>query len=117
MMNGDVIDPSILNFQHVPVLLYECLDALQLKPNMVVVDATLGGAGHSREIVKRISGGTLVGLDRDTTALRFSANVLAEASNIEIRLIKCNFCDIAEQFGDSSSRCHSCRLWCFISPN
>lgn len=96
MMNGDVIDPSILNFQHVPVLLHECLDALQLKPNMVVVDATLGGAGHSREIVKRISGGTLVGLDRDTTALRFSANVLAEAPNVEIRLIKCNFCDIAD---------------------
>ena len=95
MMNGDVIDPSILNFQHVPVLLHECLDALQLKKNMVVVDATLGGAGHSREIVKRISGGTLVGLDRDTTALRFSANVLAEAP-VEVRLIKCNFCDIAD---------------------
>lgn len=95
MMNGDVIDPSILNFQHVPVLLNECLEALNLKKNMVVVDATLGGAGHSREIVKRISGGTLVGLDRDTTALRFSANVLAEAP-VEVRLIKCNFCDIAD---------------------
>lgn len=95
MMNGDVIDPSILNFQHVPVLLHECLDALQLKKNMVVVDATLGGAGHSREIVKKISGGTLIGLDRDTTALRFSANVLAEAP-VEVRLIKCNFCDIAD---------------------
>ena len=95
MMNGDVIDPSILNFQHVPVLLHECLDALQLKKNMVVVDATLGGAGHSREIVKKISGGTLIGLDRDTTALRFSANVLAEAP-VEVRLIKCNFSDIAD---------------------
>ncbi len=95
MMNGDVIDPSILNFQHVPVLLNECLETLNLKKNMVVVDATLGGAGHSREIVKRISGGTLVGLDRDTTALRFSANVLAEAP-VEVRLIKCNFCDITD---------------------
>ena len=95
MMNGDVIDPSILNFQHVPVLLHECLDTLQLKKNMVVVDATLGGAGHSREIVKKISGGTLIGLDRDTTALRFGANVLAEAP-VEVRLIKCNFCDIAD---------------------
>jgi len=95
MMNGDVIDPSILNFKHVPVLLNECLEALNLKKNMVVVDATLGGAGHSREIVKKISGGTLVGLDRDTAALRFSANVLAEAP-VEVRLIKCNFCDIAD---------------------
>ena len=95
MMNGDVIDPSILNFKHVPVLLNECLEALNLKKNMVVVDATLGGAGHSREIVKKISGGTLVGLDRDTAALRSSANVLAEAP-VEVRLIKCNFCDIAD---------------------
>ncbi|MCM1404076.1 MAG: 16S rRNA (cytosine(1402)-N(4))-methyltransferase RsmH [Prevotella sp.] len=96
MMNGDVIEPSNLNFRHVPVLLPECLDALQLKPNAIVVDATLGGAGHSREIVKHISGGTLIGLDRDTAALQFSANVLAETHNVEIRLVKCNFCAIAE---------------------
>lgn len=96
MMNGDVIDPSTLNFTHVPVLLKECLDALQLKKNMVVVDATLGGAGHSQEIVKRISGGTLIGLDRDTTALQFSAQKLAKIDDVEIRLIKCNFCDIAD---------------------
>ena len=95
MMNGDFVDPSGRNFQHVPVLLNECLEALNLKKNMVVVDATLGGAGHSKEIAKRISGGTLIGLDRDTTALRFSANQLADAP-VEVRLIKCNFCDIAD---------------------
>ena len=60
-----------------------------------MVDATLGGAGHSKAIAKRISGGTLIGLDRDTTALRFSANQLADAP-VEVRLIKCNFCDIAD---------------------
>ena len=96
MINGDIIDPSNLNFRHVPVLLQECLDALQLKKNMVVVDATLGGAGHSREIVKQISGGTLIGLDRDTTALQYSAKILAETPNVEIRLIKCNFREIAD---------------------
>lgn len=95
MMIGDFIDPSGLNFKHVPVLLNECLEALNLKPNMVVVDATLGGAGHSQEIAKRISGGTLIGLDRDTAALRFSAQKLADAP-VEVRLIKCNFCDIAD---------------------
>lgn len=95
MMSGDFIDPSGLNFKHVPVLLNECLEALNLKKNMVVVDATLGGAGHSQEIAKRISGGTLIGLDRDTTALRFSAQKLADAP-VEVRLIKCNFCDIAD---------------------
>ena len=96
MMNGDMIDPSKLNFKHVPVLLSECLDALNLKKNAVVVDATLGGAGHSREIIKKIGGGTLIGLDRDTAALQFSAGVLDTADNVEIRLVKCNFCDIAE---------------------
>ena len=96
MVNGDIVNPSRLNFRHIPVLLNECLEALQLKKNMVVVDATLGGAGHSREIIKQISGGTLVGLDRDTAALQFSAKVLAEAPNVEIRLVKCNFRDIAD---------------------
>ncbi len=96
MINGDVVDPGNLNFKHIPVLLHECLESLQLKKNMVVVDATLGGAGHSREVVKQISGGTLIGLDRDTTALQFSAQILATAPNVEIRLIKCNFCDIAD---------------------
>ena len=96
MVNGDIVNPSRPNFKHIPVLLDECLEALQLKKNMVVVDATLGGAGHSREIIKQISGGTLVGLDRDTAALQFSAKILAEAPNVEIRLVKCNFCDIAE---------------------
>ena len=96
MMNGDMIDPSKLNFQHVPVLLNECLDALNLKKNMVVVDATLGGAGHSQRIVKKIGGGTLIGLDRDTAALQFSAQVLDTADNVEIRLIKCNFRDIVD---------------------
>ena len=95
MMSGDFIDPSGLNFKHIPVLLNECLDALNLKKNMTVVDATLGGAGHSQEIAKRISGGTLIGLDRDTAALHFSAQKLADAP-VEVRLIKCNFCDIAD---------------------
>lgn len=96
MMNGDVIDPSKLNFQHIPVLLHECLDALQLKKNMVVVDATLGGAGHSQAIIQKIGGGTLIGLDRDTAALQFSAEKLSHVDDVEIRLIKCNFGDIAD---------------------
>lgn len=96
MINGDIMGPSKTNFQHIPVLLNECLQALDLHENMVVVDATLGGAGHSREIVKRITGGTLIGLDRDTAALAHSATVLNQTDGVEIRLIKCNFADIAE---------------------
>lgn len=96
MINGDIVNPSGTNYSHVPVLLNECLQALNLKPNMIVVDATLGGAGHSSQIVKHISGGTLIGLDRDTAALRVSASRLQDAENVEIRLIKCNFADIAD---------------------
>lgn len=83
-------------FRHIPVLLNECLQGLNLQPNMIVVDATLGGAGHSREIVKRINGGTLIGLDRDTAALRYSADVLKDADGVAIRLIKANFADLAD---------------------
>ena len=96
MINGDMICPSKTNFQHIPVLLQECLQALNLHKKMVVVDATLGGAGHSREIVKQITGGTLIGMDRDTAALRHSADVLSSADGVEIRLIKGNFADITD---------------------
>lgn len=96
MINGDIVCPGKTNFQHVPVLLHECLQALNLRKKMVVVDATLGGAGHSREIVKQITGGTLIGLDRDTDALRHSAGVLNDVAGVEVRLIKCNFADIED---------------------
>ncbi len=88
--------PAVPAFQHVPVLLNECLQGLNLKPKMVVVDATLGGAGHSREIVKQIRGGTLVGFDRDTAALRYSADVLKAVDGVAIRLVKANFADLAD---------------------
>ncbi|MEE1201069.1 MAG: 16S rRNA (cytosine(1402)-N(4))-methyltransferase RsmH [Christensenellales bacterium] len=59
-----------MEFHHLPVLLNECLDALALRPNGVYLDCTLGGAGHSSEIFKRLDGGTLIGIDRDADAIR-----------------------------------------------
>ena len=96
MVSGDIVNPSKSNFQHIPVLLTESIQALNLKPGMTVVDATVGGAGHSQQIVKHISGGTLIGLDRDTAALRASAQVLGATDGVAVRLIKCNFADIQE---------------------
>ena len=96
MSSGVTEEPKQVNFEHIPVLLNECLQGLNLRPKMVVVDATLGGAGHSSEIVKQIAGGTLVGLDRDTAALRYSADRLKDVNGVEIRLIKSNFADIAD---------------------
>jgi 16S rRNA (cytosine1402-N4)-methyltransferase len=63
---------------HVPVLLREVLAQLDLQPGLIVVDGTVGAAGHSRELVRRISpGGRLIGLDRDPMMLRFAAAAIA----------------------------------------
>ena len=56
-------------FHHLPVLLDECLDGLNLRPGGTYLDCTLGGAGHSSEILRRLDGGTLIGIDRDADAI------------------------------------------------
>jgi len=53
---------------HIPVLLQQSIDGLNIKPNGVYVDATFGGGGHSREILKRLDGGRLLGFDQDEDA-------------------------------------------------
>ncbi len=62
-----------MNFHHLPVLLDECLDGLAIKPDGVYVDGTLGGGGHSSEILKRLETGRLIGIDRDQDALDATA--------------------------------------------
>jgi len=82
---------------HVPVLLAEVLEALNLAPGRRVVDATLGGAGHAREIVTRIApGGVLVGVDQDPEAQAEAATVLQEAApeSVAVRLVRSNFAQI-----------------------
>lgn len=67
-----------MNFEHEPVLLNECLDMLNIKCNGVYIDGTVGGAGHSAEILKRLGeGGILVGLDKDETAIEVSKKRLS----------------------------------------
>ena len=58
-----------MEFHHLPVLLNECLDGLSIRPDGVYLDCTLGGAGHSGEIYKRLNGGALIGIDRDADAI------------------------------------------------
>ena len=59
-----------MEFLHIPVLLNEVLEGLDIKPDGIYVDGTVGGAGHSREIAKRLSAkGFLIGLDRDPDAV------------------------------------------------
>ncbi|MBK5241266.1 16S rRNA (cytosine(1402)-N(4))-methyltransferase RsmH [Clostridium sp.] len=72
-----------MEFKHVSVLLNECLDALNIKEDGIYVDCTLGGAGHSLEILKRLSTkGRLIGIDQDTEALKAAKENLKEYNNV-----------------------------------
>ncbi len=64
-------------FSHRPVLLDECLEGLAIKPDGIYVDGTCGGAGHSREIALRLTGGMLYGFDRDPDAVAVATERLA----------------------------------------
>ena len=82
-------------FHHVSVLLNESIDALQIKPDGIYLDGTLGGAGHSAQIARRLTTGTLIGIDRDPNALRAAGERLAPYG-ARVRLVHGNFCDLAE---------------------
>jgi len=72
-----------MDFKHVSVLLNECIEALDIKPDGIYVDCTLGGAGHSSEIIKRLSPkGRLIGIDQDTNALEAAGKKLANYNNV-----------------------------------
>ena len=74
---------SSMKFQHIPVLLHECIEGLNIKPEGVYVDGTLGGAGHSKHIAEKLSPqGRLIGIDRDTQALVAAKETLKEYHNV-----------------------------------
>ena len=78
---------------HLSVLLNEVIEGLNIKENGIYIDATLGRAGHSKEILKRLKSGLLVGIDQDDEALSYSKSLLTEVSN-NFQLIKGNFRDL-----------------------
>ena len=72
-----------MEFNHISVLLNECLEGLNIKENGIYVDGTLGGAGHSSEILKGLSNeGRLIGIDQDTDALKAAKERLKNYSNV-----------------------------------
>lgn len=77
-------------FHHVSVLLEECIQALCIKPDGTYVDGTLGGAGHSSQIVQRLITGRLIGIDRDPKALKAASERLAPYSD-RVTLVHSNF--------------------------
>ena len=82
-------------FHHVSVLLDECIDGLNIKPDGIYVDGTLGGAGHSAEIAKRLTTGRLIGIDRDPVALKAAEERLKPYSQ-RVTLVHSNFSEMAQ---------------------
>lgn len=82
-------------FAHISVLLQQCLDGLNIKPEGIYVDGTLGGAGHSTQIAQRLTTGRLIGIDRDPVALKAAARRL-EPYRDKVTLVHSNFCRIGE---------------------
>jgi len=80
--------------KHVSVLLRECLEYLNIKPNGIYLDGTLGLGGHSYEIASRLTTGRLIGIDRDETAIDRAGKRLAPFAD-KITLVHGNFCDAA----------------------
>ena len=73
-----------MEFKHKPVLLAECIEGLNIIPNGIYVDGTLGGAGHSQKILERLNGtGMLIGIDRDEEALKAAKEKLNNFKNVK----------------------------------
>lgn len=82
-----------MEFKHVSVLLNECLEGLDIKQNGIYVDGTLGGAGHSSQILKRLSNeGMLIGIDQDKDALKAAKERLKDYTNV--KFVHSNFYNI-----------------------
>ena len=82
-----------MEFAHKTVLLHETVDMLNVKPDGIYLDGTLGGAGHSLEICKRLATGRLIGVDRDTVALE-AAKKRLEAHLEKVTLVHSNFSEL-----------------------
>ena len=79
-----------MEFSHKPVMLNEVLSGLNINPDGIYVDCTIGGAGHSREILKKLGkNGRLIGIDKDEEALAFCKQTLSNYSNVT--LVKSDF--------------------------
>ena len=86
-------------FHHVSVLLEECIDGLNIKPDGIYVDGTLGGAGQSSRIAAKLTTGRLIGIDRDPVALKAAGERLAPYAD-RVTLVHSNFCEIKQVLRD-----------------
>lgn len=83
-----------IEFSHYSVLLNECMDGLDIKPDGIYVDGTAGGAGHSVQIANRLAGGRLIAIDQDETAVAVAGErLLATGKNTTV--VRSNFSEVA----------------------
>ena len=88
-----------VEFEHYSVMLSECIDGLNIKPDGLYVDCTAGGGGHSLEIAKRLSqNGRLISIDRDSDAIEAVTQRLAPCSD-RVEIVKSNFSNLKEILG------------------
>lgn len=74
-----------MEFKHEPIMLEECIENLNIKPDGIYVDGTIGGAGHSSRIIEKLNeNGLLIGIDRDKEALEASSKRLEKYSNFKL---------------------------------
>ena len=81
-----------MEFSHIPVLLQPCLDGLNIDPAGIYLDGTAGGAGHSREIAKRLTTGRLISLDQDPDAVAVATERL---KGLPAQVVQVNFREAA----------------------
>jgi len=81
--------------EHIPVLLHECINGLNIKPDGIYIDGTLGRAGHAQEIAKKLTGGRLIAIDRDEEAIEKAGELLSKYKNLTT-FAHGNFKDIKE---------------------
>lgn len=91
-----------MEYTHKPVLLDECIQALNIRPEGIYVDGTLGRAGHSREIARRLTTGRLICIDRDLAAIEAAQERLAPWRD-RVRLVHSNFAELERVLADETS--------------
>ena len=91
-----------MEFKHKSVLLYETVDELNIKPDGIYVDGTLGGGGHSYEIASRLSDkGRLIGIDQDEDAIKAASKRL-EPFKDRVTIVRNNYCNMDKVLNDLS---------------
>ena len=84
-----------MEFHHISVLLNETIDGLNINPDGIYVDGTMGGGGHSMEILKKLDHGKLIGFDRDMTAINVCRERLSEFGE-RVEFVNRNFFEIKD---------------------